>query len=143
MTTTSGADIWDAFTARLGEARGTLLAEGAPAGAFDQAEGARYLSRLIRLGLEIYLEGGDPDFPSFVALSRETNEIPPASFTPPWQAVQCFVRIGRISRLKSTRSAPWAASGALARIWPGNCCALTSTTPICACGCSGQTAMPG
>ena len=75
MTTTSGADIWDAFTARLGEARATLNAEGAPAGAFDQAEGARYLSRLIRLGLEIYLEGGDPDFPSFVRPSHETAKL--------------------------------------------------------------------
>ena len=75
MTTNPGADIWDAFTARLGEARATLNAPGAPADLFDQAEGARYLSRLVRLGLEMYLEGGDPDFPAFVRPSHETAKL--------------------------------------------------------------------
>ncbi len=71
----SGAEIWNAFTTRLGEAQATLTADGAPVGAFDQAEGARYLSRLVRLGLEIYLEGGDPDFPTFVRPSHETAKL--------------------------------------------------------------------
>ena len=34
----SGAEIWNAFTTRLGEAQATLTADGAPVGAFDQAE---------------------------------------------------------------------------------------------------------
>jgi hypothetical protein len=71
----SGVDLWDTFCARLGEARGTLQADGAPTSAFDQAEGARYLSRIVRLGLEMYLEGGDPDFPTFVLPSHETAKL--------------------------------------------------------------------
>lgn len=73
--TTSGADLWDRFCARLAEARATLLAEGAAPGAIDQAEGARYLSRITRLGLEMYLETGDPDFPAFVRPSHETAKL--------------------------------------------------------------------
>ena len=72
---TSGALIWDAFCARLSQASATLAAPGAPRAAFDQAEGARYLSRLIRLGLEMYLEGGDPDFPVFVQPSHATAKL--------------------------------------------------------------------
>ncbi|WP_336951342.1 DUF1214 domain-containing protein [Sphingobium aromaticivastans] len=67
--------IWTDFTARLGDAVATLCTSGAPTDAFNQAEGARYLSRLIRLGLEIYLEAGDPEFPSFYMPSHETAKI--------------------------------------------------------------------
>lgn len=69
------ADLWDRFCARLADARATLSAPGAPLGPFDQAEGVRYLSRLIRLGLEIYLEAGDPDFPTFYIPSHETAKM--------------------------------------------------------------------
>ena len=67
--------LWDRFTARLGEARATLQAPGAPTSVFDQAEGTRYLSRLVRLGLEIYVEAGDPDFPTFYVPSHETAKM--------------------------------------------------------------------
>ena len=70
-----GADLWNRFTRRIGEAQATLVAEGAPLSLLDQAEGARYLSRIVRLGLEMYLEGGDPDFPSFVLPSHETAKL--------------------------------------------------------------------
>lgn len=70
-----GVDLWDRFTTRIGEARETLRAAGAPTGLLDQAEGARYLSRIVRLGLEMYLEGGDPDFPSFVLPSHATAKL--------------------------------------------------------------------
>jgi hypothetical protein len=72
---TEGGRIWEAFAARLAEASATLRLPGAPTGRFDQAEGARYLSRLIRLGLEIYVEHGDPDFPSFYRPSHETAKM--------------------------------------------------------------------
>lgn len=71
----SGVDLWDRFTTRIAQARETLCAEGAPTGLLDQAEGARYLSRIVRLGLEMYLEGGDPDFPTFVLPSHETAKL--------------------------------------------------------------------
>ena len=67
--------LWDRFCARLADARATLAAPGAPGSDFDQAEGARYLSRLIRLGLEIYVEAGDPDFPTFYVPSHETAKM--------------------------------------------------------------------
>ncbi|WP_311269571.1 DUF1214 domain-containing protein [Sphingobium sp. WCS2017Hpa-17] len=67
--------LWTDFCGRLGDAVATLQANGAPDSLFDQAEGARYLSRLIRLGLEIYLESGDPDFPTFYMPSHETAKM--------------------------------------------------------------------
>lgn len=68
-------ELWTHFCARLGEAGGILTTANAPRGIFDQAEGARYLSRLVRLGLEIYLENGDPDFPTFYRPSHETAKM--------------------------------------------------------------------
>lgn len=67
--------LWTNFCNRLGEAVATLGAQGAPTSPLDQAEGARYLSRIVRLGLEMYVEGGDPDFPSFVLPSHETAKL--------------------------------------------------------------------
>lgn len=71
----SGADLWRRFCARLSDATATLTTDDAPRAAFDQAEGVRYLSRLIRLGLEIYLENGDVDFPTFYMPSHETAKM--------------------------------------------------------------------
>jgi hypothetical protein len=70
-----GPALWNAFCSRLADASATLTAQGAPGAPFDQAEGNRYLSRLIRLGLEIYLENGDPDFPGFYVPSHETAKM--------------------------------------------------------------------
>jgi hypothetical protein len=67
--------LWQKFCKRLSEATATLRHPGAPTSDFDQAEGSRYLSRLIRLGLEIYLESGDPEFPSFYQPSHETAKL--------------------------------------------------------------------
>ena len=69
------AELSDNFCETLASARETLLATGHPTSGFDQAEGARYLSRLIRLGLEIYVESGDPDFPCFYKPSHETAKM--------------------------------------------------------------------
>ena len=41
----------------------------------EQAEGLRYLSRLNRIGLEMFLENGDPDFASFYQASHATAKI--------------------------------------------------------------------
>ncbi len=70
----SGA-LWQNFCARLADGVLTLTGAGTPDTAFDRGEGTRYLSRLIRLGLEIYLENGDPDFPSFYVPSHETAKM--------------------------------------------------------------------
>ena len=68
-------ELWPAFCDRLRAAAEILTGPSSPDTAFDRAEGARYLSRLIRLGLEIYVEHGDVDFPSFYMPSHETAKM--------------------------------------------------------------------
>ncbi len=46
--------------------------------------------------------GISPDFAGASAFSRYTSDSLPAAFTPPWQAVQCLAKSGRMSWLKST-----------------------------------------
>ncbi len=67
--------VWQRFCERLQAAGSVLASPGAPQDPLNQAEGVRYLSRLIRLGLEIHLEGGDPDFPAFMMPSHETAKM--------------------------------------------------------------------
>jgi|TARA_B110000114_G_C14942378_1_gene336918 hypothetical protein len=40
-----------------------------------QAQGYRYLMRLLRLGLEKQIEFNDPQYPQFYSLSHETAKI--------------------------------------------------------------------
>lgn len=68
-------DLWRKFCERLSDATETLVGEGSPNTVFDRAEGSRYFSRLVRLGLEIYLENGDCDFPTFYRPSHETAKM--------------------------------------------------------------------
>ena len=67
--------LWKDFCVRLADGAAVITGEGTPDSLFDRAEGARYLSRLIRLGLEMYLENGDPDFPAFYVPSHETAKM--------------------------------------------------------------------
>ncbi|MGC6472033.1 MAG: DUF1214 domain-containing protein [Parvibaculales bacterium] len=41
----------------------------------EQAEGMRYLSRLMRVGLEMHLESKNPDYPEFYQASHRTAKI--------------------------------------------------------------------
>ena len=68
-------DVWRDFCWRL-EAAGDIVA-GAEAAAnpLDRAEGYRYLTRLLRIALDMQLEHADPDFPTFYAASHETAKI--------------------------------------------------------------------
>lgn len=66
---------WDEFCDTLKRAGRQVLRPEAPATPLDRAEGWRYLSRLLRLGLEMHLEFADPDFPGFFAPSHETAKI--------------------------------------------------------------------
>ncbi|MBR9910631.1 MAG: DUF1214 domain-containing protein [Gammaproteobacteria bacterium] len=75
MNVLENGQLWQRYCDRLSQAAATLKRPAAPTNAFDQAEGTRYLSRLIRLGLEIYLESGDPEFPTFYQPSHETAKI--------------------------------------------------------------------
>ena len=66
---------WDEFCDALKRAGQQIQRAEAPAGELDRAEGYRYLTRLLRIGLEMHLEFADPDFPGFLAPSHETGKI--------------------------------------------------------------------
>ncbi len=66
---------WDAFCDTLKRAGGQILRPETPSDVLDRAEGFRYLSRLLRIGLEMHLEFADSDFPGFFAPSHATAKI--------------------------------------------------------------------
>ncbi len=70
----SGA-AWAEFCDALKAAGQQVLRAEAPTSELDRAEGWRYLTRLLRIGLEMHLECADPDFPAFFAPSHETGKI--------------------------------------------------------------------
>ncbi len=67
--------VWDEFCDSLKRSGRQILRPETPGGELDRAEGYRYLSRLLRIGLEMHLEFADPDFPGFFAPSHETGKI--------------------------------------------------------------------
>jgi hypothetical protein len=66
---------WDAFCDALKEAGQIVRSEQAPQDPFNQAEGYRYLTRLLRGGLEGFLEFRDPAFPQFRCGAHETIKL--------------------------------------------------------------------
>ncbi|RJF93148.1 DUF1214 domain-containing protein [Sphingomonas cavernae] len=68
-------EMWRDFCRRLEAAGEVVLEPEAAATPLDRAEGFRYLTRLLRIGLEMHLEHADPDFPGFYAASHETAKI--------------------------------------------------------------------
>ncbi|CAB1367935.1 conserved protein of unknown function [Denitratisoma oestradiolicum] len=68
-------ELWEEYCDILKRAGHQLLRPETPRTAFDQAEGMRYLSRLIRGGLEMMVEAADPDLPVFIVPSHETLKI--------------------------------------------------------------------
>lgn len=67
--------VWDDFCDHLKRAGQQVLRENGPHDGFNRAEGWRYLSRLTRISLDMFLESGDKDFPSFFKPSHETAKI--------------------------------------------------------------------
>ena len=74
-TSSDSARTWDRYCDAIKLAGGQLLRAETPKDALNQAEGLRYLSRLVRLGLEMYVESGDMQFPVFMTPSHETAKI--------------------------------------------------------------------
>lgn len=75
-STEDAARLWAGFCDRLREAGDMILTRpSTPATPLDRAEGLRYLTRLLRLGLEMNLEHADPDFPVFYSASHPTAKI--------------------------------------------------------------------
>jgi hypothetical protein len=66
---------WRDFCRALEQAGEAILRPGTPESAFDRAEGVRYLTRLLRAGLESFVESADPNHPRFFQLSNETIKI--------------------------------------------------------------------
>lgn len=66
---------WNEFCDALKAAGGVLLFPGAPRDAFNQAEGYRYLTRLVRAGLEAFIESADPRAPVLMRLCNETVKL--------------------------------------------------------------------
>jgi hypothetical protein len=66
---------WEEFCDTLKAAGAALHFPGAPQDAMSQAEGYRYLSRLVRAGLEGFLEDPDPCAPVFKRVVHETVKM--------------------------------------------------------------------
>jgi len=58
-------ELWDEYCDALKRAGQLLRRPEAPHDVFNQAEGMRYLSRMVRAGLEALVDSSDPEFPSF------------------------------------------------------------------------------
>jgi len=61
---------WETFCETLKVAGTAIIQHGTPKDPVSQAEGYRYLSRLLRVSLEAFVECNDPEFPTLVALSN-------------------------------------------------------------------------
>lgn len=66
---------WEEYCDTLKAAGTAMLFPGTPRDAFNQAEGYRYLSRLVRGGLEAFIEYADPLFPRFQRMVHETVKL--------------------------------------------------------------------
>ena len=66
---------WDEFCESLKGARAALFRDRSPANAFDRAEGYRYLSRLLRVGLERFVEHADAEHPRFYQMARADAKL--------------------------------------------------------------------
>lgn len=67
--------LWAEFCDSLKQAGQIVLGDTTPADPFNRAEGYRYLTRLLRAGLESNIEFSDPRFPQFFSLADETKKI--------------------------------------------------------------------
>jgi hypothetical protein len=67
--------VWSDFCDQLKRCGEQILRAEAPADAQTRAEVFRYLTRLLRIALEMHLEFADPDFPGFFSPSHETAKI--------------------------------------------------------------------
>ncbi len=66
---------WDEFCDQLKLAGASLAFPGAPRDSFQQAEGVRYLTRLVRAGLDAFVEFSDPAFPVLRRMVHETVKM--------------------------------------------------------------------
>jgi len=70
-----GGQAWEEYCDTLKAAGASLKFPGAPQDPFNQAEGHRYLARLVRAGLEGFLEDADPHAPTLKRVVHETVKM--------------------------------------------------------------------
>lgn len=68
-------ELWSAFCRDLEAAGEGVLSADLGGSELDAAEGVRYLTRLLRIGLDMHLENADPAFPGFYQASHATAKI--------------------------------------------------------------------
>src|SRR5690349_19626238 len=66
---------WNDFCNALKMAGYVILREGTPTDPLTRAEGYRYLSRLLRAGLETFVENADPKTPVLARPVHETAKM--------------------------------------------------------------------
>jgi len=67
--------LWADFCQKLEAAGEHALNSDLISSELDKIEGVRYLTRLLRIGLDMHLENADPAFPSFYQASHDTAKI--------------------------------------------------------------------
>jgi len=67
--------LWSKFCRDLDAAGQHILSSDLQTTETERAEGLRYLTRLLRIGLNMHLEHDDPAFPSFYQASHTTAKI--------------------------------------------------------------------
>jgi hypothetical protein len=67
--------VWSDFCDRLKAAGELVRADGNPTDLMNQALGYRYLTRILRAGLERSVDYADPQYPAFYRLADETKKV--------------------------------------------------------------------
>jgi len=67
--------IWDDFCDRLKVAGGLVRSDGTPKDVQNQALGYRFLTRILRAGLEQAVDYSDTQYPAFYRLADDTKKI--------------------------------------------------------------------
>jgi hypothetical protein len=71
----ASGEAWNEFCDTLKAAGATMHFPGAPTSELDFAEGHRYLTRLVRAGLEAFVEHADPRAPTLHRVVHETVKM--------------------------------------------------------------------
>jgi hypothetical protein len=67
--------VWDDFCDRLKAAGQLIRSDGTPKDVYNQALGYRFLTRILRAGLESRVDYADPQYPAFFRLADDTKKI--------------------------------------------------------------------
>ncbi len=71
----SARGAWQELLAAMDEAQATVYSEEAGKTELDRAEGLRFLTQLLRVSFEIFVEKGDPAYPEFTNWEKPDRKI--------------------------------------------------------------------